>query len=97
MRFRARGALARPPPTQSHSASCHDDPSLKRALETAMGCRCNERREAIVKAFVAISHGDAKTAFEAKRFVRDSLIEDAAEAARKLRTVAAVRLGIRRR
>lgn len=62
-----------------------------------MACRCNERREAIVKAAVAIAHGDVSKVAEAARFVRDTAIEDAQEAARKMRTAAAARLGIRRR
>lgn len=62
-----------------------------------MGCRCNERREAIVKAAVALAHGDATKVPAAARFVRDTAMEDAAEAARKMRAAAAARLGIRRR
>lgn len=62
-----------------------------------MGCRCNERREAIVKAAVALAHGDASKIPEAARFVRDTAIQDAAEAARKFRAAAAARLAVRRR
>jgi hypothetical protein len=61
-----------------------------------MSCRCSERREAIIKAAVAVAHGDRKTAADAARFVRDSAVEDAAAAAAKLRRAAAARLGSRR-
>ncbi len=62
-----------------------------------MGCRCNERRDAIMKAAVALAHGDSSKVSVAARFVRDTAIEDASEAARKMRAAAAARLGIRRR
>lgn len=62
-----------------------------------MGCRCNERREAIIKAAVAIASGDTSTAATAARFVRDSAVEDAVAAARALRQSAMTRLGSRRR
>lgn len=62
-----------------------------------MGCRCNERAIAIRKAAVAIAHGNVKAAADAARFVRDSAIEDAADAATRLRQAAAARLGARGR
>ncbi|WP_315792423.1 MULTISPECIES: hypothetical protein [unclassified Bradyrhizobium] len=56
----------------------------------AMGCRCNERKQAIVRGVSAAVRGDAKGAAQSAAYVSRTLIEDARSGA--LRTAAAERL-----
>lgn len=60
-----------------------------------MGCRCNERRDAIVRTAQAIKAGDTKTATDQTAFVVKSAVEDAASALRQ--SVAAARSRLMRR
>jgi hypothetical protein len=51
-----------------------------------MGCRCNERKQAIVRGAAAAVRGDAKSAAEAANFVVRTLSQDVRSGA--LRTAA---------
>jgi hypothetical protein len=51
-----------------------------------MGCRCNERKQAIVRGVSAAVRGDVKTAAEAAAFTARTLTQDARSGA--LRTAA---------
>ncbi len=55
-----------------------------------MGCRCNERKQAIMRGVSAAVRGDAKGAVQSAAYVSRTLIEDARSGA--LRTAAAERL-----
>jgi hypothetical protein len=55
-----------------------------------MGCRCNERKQAIVRGMSAAVRGDAKSVAGAAGFVARTLREDARTGA--LRTAATARL-----
>jgi hypothetical protein len=57
-----------------------------------MGCRCNERREALTIARDAIAKGDTKTAAEQTVFVVRSTVEDTASAFRQSVALAKSRL-----
>ncbi len=60
-----------------------------------MGCRCNERRQAINQTFQAAAKGDVKTAAEHTAFVVKSAAQDAASAFRQ--SVAAAKTKLIRR
>jgi hypothetical protein len=62
-----------------------------------MGCRCSERRAAIVDALSGVASGDAEAVAKAASFVVRSAAEDARAAASAVRVKAAARLGIGRR
>ena len=51
-----------------------------------MGCRCNERRTAIIKAAGDVRQGDVKAATEKVRFVTRTAIEDARSFAGRITT-----------
>lgn len=55
-----------------------------------MGCRCNERKQAIVRGMSAAVRGDAKSVAGAAGFVARTLVEDARSGA--LRTAASTQL-----
>jgi len=64
-----------------------------------MGCRCNERKQAIVRGVSAAVRGDMKSAAQSAAFVSRTLVQDARSGA--LRTAAAAKLatlrpGVRR-
>jgi hypothetical protein len=42
-----------------------------------MGCKCNERRQAIGRAVVAVTRGDLKTAATSAAYVGRTLAQDA--------------------
>ena len=62
-----------------------------------VGCRCSERRAAIVDALSGIASGDAEAVAKAAAFVARSTAEDARAAVSAIRVKAAARLGSRRR
>jgi hypothetical protein len=41
-----------------------------------MGCRCNERKDAIVRGVSAVARGDAKGAAKSAAYVARTLVED---------------------
>jgi len=55
-----------------------------------MGCRCNERKQAIVRGVSAAVRGDAKGAVQSAAFVSRTLVQDARSGA--LRAAAAAKL-----
>lgn len=55
-----------------------------------MGCRCNERKQAIVRGVSAAVRGDVKGAAQSAAFVSRTLVQDARSGA--LRTAAASKL-----
>jgi hypothetical protein len=55
-----------------------------------MGCRCNERKQAIVRGVSAAVRGDMKGAAQSAAFVSRTLVQDARSGA--LRTAAASKL-----
>ncbi|MDA9521647.1 hypothetical protein XI06_15175 [Bradyrhizobium sp. CCBAU 11434] len=57
-----------------------------------MGCRCNERRIAIVHGVRAVVRGDAEQAAEQARFVVTSTVEDASSLFRAKVAAAAARM-----
>jgi hypothetical protein len=57
-----------------------------------MGCRCNERRGAIVRTVHAVKAGDTKTAVEQTTFVVQSTVQDAASVLRQSVSAAKARL-----
>lgn len=57
-----------------------------------MGCRCGERREAIVKTAKAIQKGDGQAVASEVKFIAQSAIEDASTALRKSISQARVNL-----
>jgi hypothetical protein len=57
-----------------------------------MGCRCNERRGAIVRTVQAVKARDTKTAVEETTFVVQSTVQDAASVLRQSVTAAKARL-----
>lgn len=57
-----------------------------------MGCRCNERRQAITRTVQAAQAGDAKIAVEQTKFVVQSTVQDAASVLRQSVTAAKARL-----
>jgi hypothetical protein len=61
-----------------------------------MGCRCSERREAIVLAASSVRRGDIHEAAAEARFVVTSAVQDIREAGRSLSRLAAARAGLRR-
>jgi hypothetical protein len=56
----------------------------------AMGCRCNERKQAIVRGVSAVARGDAKGAVQSAAYVSRTLVEDTRSGA--LRAAAAQKL-----
>ncbi|MGX9947274.1 hypothetical protein [Bradyrhizobium sp. BTAi1] len=59
-----------------------------------MGCRCNERKQAIVRGVSAAVRGDVKTLAESAGFVARTLSQDARSGA--LRTAASNQLALLR-
>ena len=57
-----------------------------------MTCRCNERREAIVRSIDATGRGDVETVAKEAAFVVRSTVEDAASAFRQSVNAAKARL-----
>lgn len=55
-----------------------------------MGCRCNERKDAILRGVSAVARGDAKGAVSSAAYVSRTLVEDARSGA--LRAAAAAKL-----
>ena len=55
-----------------------------------MGCRCNERKQAIVRGLSAAVRGDVKGVTQSAAFVSRTLVQDARSGA--LRTAAAAKL-----
>lgn len=60
-----------------------------------MGCRCNERREAITRSIEASAKGDVETVAKEAAFVVRSTVEDAANAFRQSVNAAKARLKAR--
>lgn len=62
-----------------------------------MGCRCNERAAAIVKAAIAVKAGDMKTVAEQAAIFGRTAVDDARDLTAYTRSRAAAMLGARRR
>lgn len=62
-----------------------------------MGCRCNERGQAMRDALAGIAKGDTAAVGKAAAFIARSAAEDARTAANTVRAKAAARLGSGRR
>lgn len=57
-----------------------------------MGCRCNERAQAILRGVSAVARGDVKGAVKPAAYVARTLVEDARSGA--LRAAAAQKLAV---
>lgn len=61
-----------------------------------MGCRCNERRDAILRGVKGIASGDTVAAKREAAFIVQSSAQDAASALRRAASIAKQRLGSRK-
>lgn len=57
-----------------------------------MGCRCNERGQALTRTVQAVREGDTQTAIDQTAFVIRSTVQDAASAFRQSVVAARTRL-----